>query len=322
MATVTKQFYSTDKTGLLEDLATTNKTTLVGAINEVKNSAVRTSSADTLALSLLSSAEKIRVSRLEPDGMGGYVDNPSREFYSTNKTGLVENLTTTNKTSLVDAINEINSKSSSGSGGSGSVDSEALSAIEESIANQFSTTKTYINGNIVLYNHSLYRFKAIKTAGAWDASAVEKISINDIIGDMTTLRTTTKTKLVNAINEVDVNRYNLETVNDYSKFTSEWLEGTPGPHLRLYKFGRMIFIIYRSPEMKHSNEETLFVIPEEYRPVSGVNAPFVLNNSGYGIASITPDDGVCSVKYISNTSATAMLHFTTFYCLDDNRIEP
>jgi len=45
----------------------------------------------------------------------------------------------------------------------------------------FSKTKAYVIGDIVIYDGKLYKFKANKSAGEWDATKVDETSICAIL---------------------------------------------------------------------------------------------------------------------------------------------
>ena len=86
------------------------------------------------------------------------------------------------------------------------------------IAPLFDTSTAYAIGDYVIKDATMYRFKTAHTAGAWNASQVDEVTvgseIKDIkqatseidtlkadLGDLSTLETTDKSSLVNAINE-------------------------------------------------------------------------------------------------------------------------
>lgn len=49
---------------------------------------------------------------------------------------------------------------------------------------EFSTSTAYAVGDIVTYEHGLYKFTSAHSAGAWDSSEVEDITIVDVIGNI------------------------------------------------------------------------------------------------------------------------------------------
>lgn len=56
-----------------------------------------------------------------------------------------------------------------------------LSAESMVCDNAFSTSTAYAEGDIVTYNHKLYKFKTAHSAGAWDSSHVDQISTTGLI---------------------------------------------------------------------------------------------------------------------------------------------
>ena len=72
-----------------------------------------------------------------------------------------------------------------------------IAIVESSIADAFSTSEAYTTGDVVVYDSQLYKFKADKSAGAWDDSKVDAITVEDLIdaagGDVSALTTRVET---------------------------------------------------------------------------------------------------------------------------------
>ena len=60
-----------------------------------------------------------------------------------------------------------------------------INNIESAIADDFDTSETYHAGDLVIYNNTLYQFTDDHT-GAWDASDVTAVSINDVVDALDT----------------------------------------------------------------------------------------------------------------------------------------
>lgn len=58
-----------------------------------------------------------------------------------------------------------------------------VSHIDEAIADIFDETLDYESGDIVIYNDGLYRFTTDHTAGPWDSSEVESVSVEQLIAE-------------------------------------------------------------------------------------------------------------------------------------------
>lgn len=283
-----------------------------------------------------------------------------------------------------------------------------ISLLSTSIGPEFETTKAYKAGDLVLYQCHLHRFKTAHSAGAWNNSHVDPVSVTELIKEATDGVVYTGTSPINVSGSVishansgvtaaskgdtanqtpgfgstfkvpsgTVNAtghltafaehtvkipntqattsthglmttdhvYKLNTAYSWANeaemkadelithttlydgtanFSTLSTGGGSNVYMRLYKLGRMIFVIYRSGTKVHTVNEVLFTISKKYRPIAGVNVPFVLNASGYGIAKITTG-GECSVVYISS-SASTMIHFIAFYAthetIDDGTVD-
>ena len=56
-----------------------------------------------------------------------------------------------------------------------------IDAVAAMISGEFATTETYSTGDVVIYEDALYKFNTDHTAGAWDSSEVDEVTIIDLI---------------------------------------------------------------------------------------------------------------------------------------------
>jgi hypothetical protein len=56
-----------------------------------------------------------------------------------------------------------------------------IDAVADMISGEFATTEAYSIGDVVIYEGKLYKFKSAHTAGAWDATEVDKTTVIDLI---------------------------------------------------------------------------------------------------------------------------------------------
>lgn len=56
-----------------------------------------------------------------------------------------------------------------------------IGAVSGSLADEFDDTETYAIGDIVVYEHALYRFKAAHAAGDWDSSEVDATTVESLV---------------------------------------------------------------------------------------------------------------------------------------------
>ena len=89
-----------------------------------------------------------------------------------------------------------------------------LSAESMVCDNAFSTSTAYAEGDIVTYNHKLYKFKTAHSAGAWNSSQVDQISTTGLI-------TPELIELVDsgAKNLVDCSVDNIKALNSTSSYS-------------------------------------------------------------------------------------------------------
>lgn len=55
--------------------------------------------------------------------------------------------------------------------------------VRDTLADVFDTSADYAKGDVVIYNDGLYRFTAAHTAGAWDDTQVETVTIKTLIDE-------------------------------------------------------------------------------------------------------------------------------------------
>ena len=61
------------------------------------------------------------------------------------------------------------------------VPNSSLVGTEGMIADAFDSTTAYSVGDIVTYEHGLYKFKVAHSAGSWDSSEVDQVDVTDLI---------------------------------------------------------------------------------------------------------------------------------------------
>lgn len=89
--------------------------------------------------------------------------------------------------------------------------------------------------------------------------------------------------------------------------------GTVGGGTKFYKKNDVVYLNYQGATGTHSTNDTLFTLPAEYRPIGNLNCPFILNNTAYGSISINVTTGVCSINFISSTTANGRIYFNLAY---------
>ena len=99
-------------------------------------------------------------------------------------------------------------------------DKTTLGAIKETakgknIADEYDDTQTYNKGDVVIYKNTLYICTTNNTTGTWDAAKWAATTVQSLIGSLSSLTTTNKDSLVDAVNEkatiVDLGRLDNST---------------------------------------------------------------------------------------------------------------
>ena len=72
----------------------------------------------------------------------------------------------------------------------------------KNVADEYDGTQTYDKGDVVIYKNTLYICTTNNTTGAWDATKWTATTIDNVIGDLSSLTTTVKSSLVGAVNEI------------------------------------------------------------------------------------------------------------------------
>ena len=77
-----------------------------------------------------------------------------------------------------------------------------VSHLDDAIGEKFDTTKNYEAGDVVIYQDKLYRFTEDHTAGPWDSSEVEEVSVVQLISEAepASLTTAQKETLIGFLN--------------------------------------------------------------------------------------------------------------------------
>lgn len=204
----TKSSDNTTNIGTLSNLSTTEKTNLVGAVNEVNGNIGTLSSLTTTAKTSTVAAIN------EIDGIIGNESNLTTDDTNslvgainslvTNR-GTMNSLETSAKTDLVSAINEVVGTTENLSKNKASL---------SSMANNFSTDTSYHTGDYVDYEGSIYRFTA-DHSGAWSISDVIEVKITDEIktnnNSIATINDTLNAPTTGVISKIGTLEQNVET---------------------------------------------------------------------------------------------------------------
>ena len=136
--------------------------------------------------------------------------------------------------------------------------SEALTLLDD----KFSVNKSYSKGDSCIYNDYLWKFTSDKPAGEWDSSVVEQCRIMDFVDD---------------IND------KLDNKNNFIIKASE--NEKLGSDVVIIKYNKMIQIRFNGfKNLTLNTYNTLFVLPDEFKPASGVFYDCI--DSGGGIYRI------------------------------------
>lgn len=112
--------------------------------------------------------------------------------------GDLDNLTTTDKSTLVSAINEVDSHADDANAN--------VAKLIADLAGPYDNTATYAAGAYCMKDGQLYQCNtSITVAEEWNSAHWDAVDITSLIGNLQTLRTTTKTSLVASLNEIDTN---------------------------------------------------------------------------------------------------------------------
>ena len=115
-----------------------------------------------------------------------------------------------------------------------------------------------------------------------------------------------------AINELE----KKETEEDFTSKIS--FLGDNAANSRFYKKGNMVFGYYQAGQVKRfANNDTLFTIPEGYRPMYEQNFyTFVINAGQYGIIIIN-NNGEAKISQISSGTINGRVYFNFFYLVNN-----
>lgn len=211
----------------------------------------------------------------------------------------------------LDATTAINNAAAADAKGSG-----ALASIEST----FDPTIIYSVGSKVIYNSLLYRCTvAVVTPGPWTGSDNwERITVDNIIsttdskiGLLSSLSTTDKTSIVNALNEVN------GAITSPTDITSDFITMAAGYTFtsgKVYKQGKHIFgnIVVNGSIQGGNDANTVGTIKSDYRttdPVNGFcgisNGQWFTNNIGYVYMAL---NGALQVATTPNGMTYAKIH--------------
>jgi hypothetical protein len=79
----------------------------------------------------------------------------------------------------------------------------------KNVADEYDGTQTYDKGDVVIYKNTLYICTTNNTTGTWDATKWAATTIDNVIGDLSSLTTSDKSSLVGAVNEVNGAKTNV-----------------------------------------------------------------------------------------------------------------
>ena len=93
----------------------------------------------------------------------------------------------------------------------------AVNGLTDSVSDAFSEEKTYAVGDYAIYENTLYRFIAAKTAGAWNPAAAEAVTVAGEIcklnGNLTTMSANmTRMSIISG----------TIVTNDFSSYDQHW----------------------------------------------------------------------------------------------------
>lgn len=125
------------------------------------------------------------------------------------------------KASMTDLGKKVNSDIEYTTELSDFTDKTTLGAIKETakdknVADEYDDTQTYDKGDVVIYKNTLYICTTNNTTGTWDASKWTATTIDNVIGDLSSLTTSVTSSLVGAVNEVNLPLFKI------TKFTKTY----------------------------------------------------------------------------------------------------
>ena len=93
----------------------------------------------------------------------------------------------------------------------------AVNGLTDSVSDAFSEEKTYAVGDYAIYENTLYRFIAVKTAGAWNPAAAEAVTVagelDKLNGNLTTMSANmTRMSIISG----------TIVTNDFSSYDQHW----------------------------------------------------------------------------------------------------
>ena len=91
---------------------------------------------------------------------------------------------------------------------------DAIDDLADNFADEFDNTAAYAIGDIVVNDYKLYKFKVAHVAGAWDATEVDRIDVEDLITAIKTELATTKNAIETSIADIfdSANAYDVGDV--------------------------------------------------------------------------------------------------------------
>lgn len=161
-------------------------------------------------------------------------------------------------------------------------DKTTLGAIKETakdknVADEYDDTQTYDKGDVVIYKNTLYICTTNNTTGTWDVSKWTATTIDNIVGDLTTLTTTDKSSLVGAVNELNAVNGGTVTASTGFTITSQ----------RLVKQGKSVFLylVMRADTAFSQARITVGNVPAGFRPQANANLVMACSGQDNGFSN-------------------------------------
>ena len=143
-------------------------------------------------------------------------------------------------------------------------------------ADAYDPTATYNTGDVCIYNNVLYICTEDNTTGTWDATKWTATTVQSLIGSLSSLTTTNKDSLVDAVNEVN-GKLTVET--------DTYNIATYGGYVKCLKYGNMVTIMlvdFGTTQAPATGAAyTLANIASKYRPAVNLRVDGYANYSSY-----------------------------------------
>lgn len=177
-----------------------------------------------------------------------------------------------------------------------------LAQISNSIADAFSASESYSEGDYVVYDYSLYKFTADKSAGAWDSSKATPVAVVEELGSGgTTVVPNPSGEATDTLEKIKIDQtiYDFATSNVYGEASGAIASFSDGSNNPLVKLEADINPIqdlhgYDKPWAGGAGKNK-FQTTLTTTTVSGVT--FTVNNDGTITTSGTPSANISTVIF-------------------------